>query len=81
MNEKPFTLDDWSEQIMKPMLQRCVEAEVKMYEKYKEDLKFWGWKPPTRYERFKSFWRDKGRRCKDIWTIISGGDIHNNCGQ
>lgn len=35
---------------------------------------------PTRKQRFKWFWQDKMQRAKDIWTILSGGDIHKDCG-
>ena len=36
--------------------------------------------PPTRWQRIKNRIADYGRRAKDIWTILRGRDIHENCG-
>jgi trehalose/maltose hydrolase-like predicted phosphorylase len=35
---------------------------------------------PTRKQRLKWWWQDKVQRAKDIWTILSGGDVHKDCG-
>lgn len=80
VEDKPFTLDDYAKQVLAPMYERIAQDEIKYHEEYERQLKFWGYKPPTRYQRFKAYWKDKAQRCKDIWTIISGGDIHDNCG-
>lgn len=37
-------------------------------------------KPPTRWQRFKYRLQDLKQRAKDIWTILRGRDIHENCG-
>lgn len=42
----------------------------------------WGMYKPikvTRWLRFKNKMTDYKQRTKDIWTILSGGDIHKDC--
>lgn len=34
----------------------------------------------TRKEKFKYWLGDWRKRFKDCWTILRGGDIHENCG-
>lgn len=36
---------------------------------------------PTYLECCKYKWQDIKQRAKDIWTIVSGGDIHDDCGR
>lgn len=76
MEEKPPTLDDYTKQILQPMLKRCAENEVKWHEEWLKQAEFCGYKPPTRKQRIKYWLQDKKQRCKDIWTILSGGDVH-----
>ncbi len=44
------------------------------------DMLYMGYTPPTRWQRFKYHILDYRQRCKDIWTIVSGGDVHEDCG-
>lgn len=44
------------------------------------DMLFMGYKPPNRWQKFKCRLKDYKQRCKDIWTIVSGGDVHEDCG-
>lgn len=45
-----------------------------------ENYIFFDCKPPTRWQRFKRRLQDLKQRAKDIWTILRGKDIHENCG-
>lgn len=78
--EKTMTLDDYIEKIIKPMYAKCAEQEAELLIQYREDLKFYGWTPPTRKQKFKWWIEDKKQRVKDIWKILKGGDIHDDCG-
>jgi hypothetical protein len=43
------------------------------------DMLYYGYTPLTKWQRSKYKLADLKQRCKDIWTIVSGGDIHENC--
>lgn len=60
----------------------CCIAEQKALKQMYQDALYMGLKPPTKWQRLKYKLADIKQRCKDIWTIISGGggDIHENCG-
>lgn len=57
----------------------CKIAEDLMRADRLADMLYMGYTPPTRWQRFKYRLQDLQQRCKDIWTIVSGGDIHDNC--
>lgn len=69
-----FTLTDYNEQILEPMLRRQVDIL------YGQIQMFPPGPPPTRKRRIRWWIEDKKQRAKDIWTILSGSDIHENCG-
>lgn len=70
MTDKPYTLENYTKQILEPMTQR-----------FAEDLQnVMGYVPPTKWQRFKYQMQDIKQRFKDVWTIVSGGDIHKDCG-
>ena len=58
----------------------CRVAENLMRTNHLADMLAMGYKPLTCRQRFKYRIKDIKQRCKDIWTIVSGGDIHRNCG-
>lgn len=69
-----LTLADYSEKILKPLANEMAR-EIAI-----EILKTPIGLPATRKQKFKWWIEDKKQRCKDIWTILTGGDIHENCG-
>ena len=76
-----MNLEDWSalnEASIRFMAGKM--ADDLMKPNYLADMLFMGYKPPTKWQRFKNRLVDYKQRCKDIWTILSGGDIHENCG-
>jgi hypothetical protein len=44
------------------------------------DMLYMSCKPPTRWQRWKNRAENLRHRASDIWTIATGGDIHENCG-
>ncbi len=80
---EPYSLDHFSKELLEPMVKRFAEAnaaEIIFRSNALEDALFMGLKPPTKWQRFKYKLEDIKKRFKDIWTIVSGGDIHKNCG-
>lgn len=78
-----MTLEDYNKKILKPMIEQFARAQTEELLSRNcrlEDMLFVGYKPPTRWERFKYRINDYKQRCKDIWTIVSGGDVHRDCG-
>lgn len=78
-----MTLEEYNKDILEPMVKRfaeCKVAEELSRQDRFEDMLFYGYKPPTRWEKFKYKLNDYKQRCKDIWTIVSGGDVHRDCG-
>ena len=61
-----FMASKYAEDIMKP--------------NYLADMLFMGYKPPTKWQKFKYKLSDLKQRAKDIWTILKGGDVHEDCG-
>lgn len=59
----------------------CKIAEDLMKTNALQDMLFMGVKPITKWQKFKYKIKDYKQRCKDIWTILKGSDIHENCGQ
>jgi hypothetical protein len=80
--DKQITLDDFSAQLQ-VMTARFAAAKVVEDLSRKNhllEMLMMGYKPPTKWQRFKYRLADLRQRAKDIWTILSGGDIHSNCG-
>ncbi len=77
-----YTLDDYNEQLKKASMRFLASsiAEDAMQKNCLADMLYMGYKPPTRWQRFKYRIEDIKQRFKDIWTIVSGGDIHRDCG-
>lgn len=77
-------LADYDEMIrqVKTRYDACAISEDLLRKDYINDILFMGYKhkPPNRRQRFKLKLKDLKQRCKDIWTIVSGGDIHQDCG-
>lgn len=81
--DKSYTIDDYTKQILEPMTRRF--AETALYEQLMRknalaDMLAMGYITPTKWQRFKYRMQDIGQCFKDIWTIVSGGDIHKDCG-
>ena len=88
-DNKPLTIADYDKRILQPAMKRFVECRISEYElreEYKLDVLFGSkqsgipYKPPTRWQRFKRRLYDYQQRAKDIWTILRGKDIHEDCG-
>lgn len=83
MTDPLYSLDNYNKEILEPMVKRFAEAQA-AEELFKsnclEDMIFAGYIPATRWQRFKYKIEDYKQRCKDIWTILKGDDIHKNCG-
>lgn len=77
MVDKPFTLAEYNEKCVKPMIENMVSHQLDIL--YGTIQLFPPGPPPTRKQKIKRWIEDKKQRCKDIWTILSGGDIHENC--
>jgi hypothetical protein len=80
---KTYNLDDCDKQILSEATRRFAVAsalEAQLKSNHLADMLAMGYKPPTRWQRFKYRLADLKQRCKDIWTIVSGGDVHENCG-
>jgi hypothetical protein len=75
MIEKQFNLDDFSK-----MLKQSNHLNNIADELIRKDTLDLMYTPLTRWQRFKYRMDDIKQRFKDIWTIVSGGDIHRNCG-
>lgn len=77
--EKQMTLENYNKLILKPLVDKYVHKYASS-----RDLDITDYLlnvfPLTRWQRFKYKLTDLKQRCKDIWTIISGGDVHRNCG-
>lgn len=69
-----YTLDDYNKQLIAT---NRFAAVVRIAEL---DMKAMCYKPLTRWQRFKYRIEDLKQRTKDIRTIVSGGDVHKNCG-
>lgn len=82
-SDKSLTLEEYSKQILKPMTDAFVKSylEEKFFKNAMiEDMKYYGMKPPTKWQRFKFKLGDYKQRAKYIWAILKGEDIHKNCG-
>ena len=55
-------------------------AENLMRENHLANMLYYGHIPLTKWQRFKYKLQDIKQRCKDIWIIVTGGNIHENCG-
>lgn len=75
-----YTIDDYAKQILQPRFNACKVAEDLMRKDQLTDALFMGLKPLTKWQRMKLRLMDIKQRCKDIWTIVSGGDVHRDCG-
>ena len=42
---------------LKPMFDRVLANEAANCQRWMEDMKFWGWKPPTRWQKFRGMMR------------------------
>lgn len=79
-----LTLDDEDSTILAEATRRfmlCRIADDLTRKNMLADMMFMGYVPPTRWQRFKYRLRDIGQRGRDIWAILSGGDIHESCGR
>lgn len=74
-----FTLEDYS-----PMITQYVndQADFKLDILYGVliDPRFKNRPKPTRWQKFKRQIEDYKQRARDICTILTGGDIHKDCG-
>lgn len=77
---KPFALEEYNKQILQPMLAKCAGWELQPYEEWKKDAEFYGYIPPTRWQRFKHNWYSYWSQYKYIWWIVIGKNIHEDCG-
>lgn len=71
-----MNLEEYNRRAVRPQAERLAAQIVEENEEFLSQLNQWGYKPPTRRERAKFWLRDKQQRIKDIWTILSGGDVH-----
>ena len=67
-----ITSKEWNE----VMSRMAIEATDAMIVRTLKPLPFI---PLTQKQKLKRRLKDLKQRCKDIWTIVSGGDIHENC--
>lgn len=76
-----YTLDDCNRIISdaSARFKAAAIADGIMKENALADMLAMGYKPPTRWQKFKYRMQDLKRRIKDIWIIVSGGDVHKNC--
>lgn len=78
-----YTLKDYDKDILQEASKRY--ADVTAYElmaqkeHFADMLLTFGYRPPTKWQKFKRRMQDLKQRYKDIWTIVSGGDVHENC--
>ena len=82
-DNKPLTIADYDKRILQPAMERfaaCQAHKLIADEVFKNDGLFYGLKPPTKWQKFKYRLQDYRQRAKDIWTILRGKDIHENCG-
>lgn len=75
-----MNLNEYNERIVKARIADLVEEQANFIMDTNNILEFFGYKPPTRKERIARWWIDKKQRCKDIWTILRGGNIHEDYG-
>lgn len=78
-----YTLEDYNEQVVK-VTARFTAAKIYedlTRENILADMLHYGYKPPTRWQKFKYRVGNIVQRVKDVWTIVSGGDVHRDCGQ
>lgn len=77
-----FTLDDYAKHLNEATRQfaACKVVEDLMRQEHLADMLAMGYVPPTKWQRLKYRMQNIGQRFKDIWTIVSGGDIHKDCG-
>lgn len=77
---EPMTLKDYEKNILQDAVKRFASVnqwEIEARKRYIEHMLFYGiYKPSTKWQRFR---KDIKQRFKDIWTIVSGGDVHKNC--
>lgn len=81
---QPFTLKEYDEQILSEATKRfaaCAADKVIADNEFMKDAAFYGLKPLTRWQKFKRRIADYKQRYKDIWTILCGRDVHEDCGQ
>jgi hypothetical protein len=82
INEKQFTFNEY-EEILKNAAQRFIDCKLED-EAFKQnifsDMLYYDYKPPTRWQRFKQIIKNFCEAIRDIWIIVSGGDIHKDCG-
>lgn len=80
--KQTYTLDDYNKLLVETTARfaACRVADEVLRKNALADMLYMGYTPPTRRQRFKSHIYDIKQRFKDIWTIVSGGDVHKNCG-
>lgn len=73
-----MNLNDYNKQILEPSIQKLAReglfAENYLYDRLVVN-------PPTKWQRFKYRMKDYRQRIKDIWAILRGKDIHEDCGR
>lgn len=82
VKQQAYTLEEYSKQISE-ITRYFAEAagyNLIMRKNALADMLAMGYMPPTRWQRFKYRIEDIKQRFKDIWIIVSGGDVHKNCG-
>ena len=72
-----YTLEDYNEQIVNACFKAAAIADEIMRKTAFDDMLYMGYTPPTRWQRFGYLIDGLKQRVKDIWTIVSGGDVHN----
>ena len=82
MGKEQITLDDYSKLISDATVRFAAArvAEDLHRGDALADMLYMGYTPPTRLDRVRYWFKDKAQRARDIWIILSGGDIHENCG-
>lgn len=79
MGKEQITLDDYSKLINDATV-RFAAASIAEDLQHADALFNMLYTPPTRLDRVRYWFKDKAQRARDIWIILSGGDIHENCG-
>lgn len=83
--QKPFSLEEYNkrlEEIGKSFI-ACQASKMLFQKNAFLDTLLYGigpFKPLTRWQKFKNRLHDYRQRARDIWTILHGKDIHEDCG-
>jgi hypothetical protein len=78
--DKPFTLDDYKSMLEDATRRFAIDYLELLRSNPLLDMLSKDYIPPTRRQRLRNRLNDLRRRAKDIWTILRGGDVHEDCG-